>query len=51
MRRPLALAAAVSVWLLTVYAAADNDPLPRATPESVGLSSVRLREASSLLNQ
>jgi CubicO group peptidase (beta-lactamase class C family) len=32
-------------------AAADAPPLPRATPESVGLSPVKLGEAKALLNQ
>ena len=33
------------------YAAADNGPLPRAAPESVGLSAPRLRQATDLLSQ
>src|SRR5262245_39435444 len=31
--------------------AADNDPLPRVTPQSVGLSSARLQQATDLLKQ
>ena len=39
----------LSAALLTVTMA--GDALPRATPESVGLSSPRLREATGLLQQ
>lgn len=45
MRRPYTL-----VVLLSISTIAGQE-LPRATPESVGLSSPRLREATGLLNQ
>ena len=38
-------------FLLAAIAAAGPDPLPRATPEAVGLAPVRLAEATALLNR
>jgi CubicO group peptidase (beta-lactamase class C family) len=40
-----------SVAMLGATAAAVDDPLPRAAPESVGLATPRLRQATDLLNQ
>jgi len=52
MRGPHVVALALSVALgAATKAAVDGDPLPRATPESVGLASARLREATDLLHQ
>jgi len=45
------LAIAIAGALLVGAHAAADDPLPRATPESVGLSAPRLRQATDLLNQ
>jgi CubicO group peptidase (beta-lactamase class C family) len=42
---------AIAAALLVVARAAVDDPLPRATPESVALSTPRLRQATDLLNQ
>lgn len=39
-----------SLCLVTLVGA-EPDPLPRATPESVGLAPTRLRQATDLLNQ
>jgi hypothetical protein len=47
-RLGLALAALMLLQTLTTHA---RQGLPRATPESVGLSSERLAEATALLNQ
>ena len=44
------LAGASIILVLTMVAAAQT-PLPRATPESVGLAPARLREATSLLSR
>src|SRR5882672_6303899 len=41
----------LSAALLTALAGGGADALPRATPESVGLSSSRLRQATDLLRQ
>jgi CubicO group peptidase (beta-lactamase class C family) len=46
-----ALALALSIAVVTANIAADGDPLPRATPESVGLIPARLHEATALLSQ
>lgn len=45
------VALALAIALLTMHAAADGDPLPRATPESVGLSAARLNDATELLKR
>ena len=45
------VALAVSMSLLTVHAAVGGDPLPRATPESVGLAAAPLGQATDLLKQ
>jgi CubicO group peptidase (beta-lactamase class C family) len=45
------VALALSLAVVTAIIAADADPLPRATPESVGLIRARLHEATALLNQ
>src|SRR5262245_26467859 len=41
----------LAVALLAATHAAVDDPLPRASAESLGLSATRLREATDLLNQ
>ena len=48
---PLFFAAALVALMLNAIAAAGPDPLPRATPESVGLAPTRLAEATALLNR
>jgi len=48
---PLFFAAALVALMLNAIAAAGPDPLPRATPESVGLTPARLAEATALLNR
>jgi len=45
------LAFVLSTAMLAATHAAVDDPLPRATPESVGFSAPRLRQATDLLNQ
>jgi len=45
------LASAFLMALLLVPARAAVDPLPRSTPESVGLNSAKLAEATALLKQ
>jgi len=42
-----AIAAVIAVWTI----AGASDPLPRSTPEAIGLSATTLREATGLLNQ
>lgn len=49
MRRPVVALSAACAAAILVSAAAD--PLPRATPESVGLSSAKLTEATELLDR
>src|SRR5262245_30125959 len=51
MRTHRLIAFALSTTLLAATIVADGDPLPRATPESVGLSPAPLRAATDLLNQ
>ncbi len=51
MRRPSALRACVLAAAVAIPLAAGTPPLPRATPESVGLDSVRLQAATDLLKQ
>jgi CubicO group peptidase (beta-lactamase class C family) len=45
------IALALAIALLGTIAAADGDPLPRATPEAVGLIPARLHETTDLLKQ
>jgi len=45
------VAIAISAALLAAAHATADDPLPRATPETVALSTPRLRQATDLLNQ
>jgi CubicO group peptidase (beta-lactamase class C family) len=51
MRLPAAFGASVLSAAVAIPLAAGSPPLPRATPESVGLDSARLQGATDLLKQ
>ncbi len=51
MTRTALAALALATGLLAAAAAADRDPLPRATPDSLGLVAAHLDEAGALLKQ